>query len=65
MLGAVNFLICLLALIVGMETRSPGTLHAVVEAGTLVWLTASHHVDADICSRLADLGHPVASCAGL
>jgi hypothetical protein len=65
MLGVVGFLICLLAFLVGMELRSPGTVHAVVEAGTLVWMTASQHVDAEICSSLTTLGRPIAACAGL
>lgn len=65
MLGAVSFVVCLLALLVGMELRSPGTVHAIVEAATLVWITASDRVDTDICSSLASLGRPLASCAGL
>lgn len=65
MLGAVGFLICLLAFLVGMEIRSPGTVLAVVEAATLVVMSASAHVDADICASLANLGRPIVACAGL
>lgn len=63
MLGAVNFLICLLALMAGMEIRSPGTLHAVIEAATITMTVAHDHVGADICAKLTALGRPIAACS--
>lgn len=65
MLGAVCFLICMLALFAGMEVRSPGTLQAIVEAVTLTWMAASQNLDGDICAKFVDLGRPLAACSGL
>ena len=62
MLGAASFLICILALLVGMEVRSPGTLQTATEAAILTWSVANQHVAADICAKLDTMGRPLVAC---